>query len=136
MPMLQNRFFNALVLTLFSPLLALPFFFLTSLVIAFNHPPGIHDPLREELGPVVYNLRWSAAAAVMTAALNLNSLFTKFYISMPLLLAGNYVLTYAFQGIKLRLIRSLVLLLGSGFFFFAVTYCGLWLGIWQETSWT
>lgn len=134
--MLQNRFFNALVLTLFSPLFALPFFFLTSLAIAFNHPPGIHDPLREELGPVVYNLRWSAAAAIMTTALNLNSLFIKFYISLPLLLAGNYAMTYAFPGIKLRLIRSLVLLLGSGFFFFALSYCGLWLGLWNETSWT
>jgi len=45
----------------------------------------------------------------MTAALNLNSLFIKIYISMPLLLAGNYALTYAFPGIKLRLKLRLIM---------------------------
>jgi hypothetical protein len=134
--MLQNRFFNALFLTLFSPLFALPFFFLSSLAIAFNHPPGIHDPLRIELGPFLYNLRWSVAAAVMTAALTLNSLLLKFYISLPVLLAGNYALTYTFPGMKLRLIRALVFLLGSGFLYFVVIYFGLWLGLWEETRWT
>lgn len=134
--MTQNRLFQSFVLTLTSPFFALPFFYLGALTIAFIHPPGIHDPLRLELGPTLYNLRWSAGAAVMTALLNLNSLLEKFYLPLPLLFAGNYALTYAFTNFSQQLIRALILLLCSGFYFFIVSSGGLWLGLWNETAWT
>lgn len=134
--MTQNRLFQSFVLTLTSPFFALPFFYLGALTIAFIHPPGIHDPLRLELGPTLYNLRWSAGAAVMSALLNLNSLLEKFYFSLPLLLAGNFALIYASQNIRHWSARSMLLLMAAGFYYFVLWYVGLWLGLWNETHWT
>ena len=134
--MLRARIFKSVVLTLFSPIFALPFFFAICLFVAFNNPPGTLDPLREALGPMKYNLRWSIRAAPFYEILLIGSLAQKFYLSLPLLVSGNYALIYKSQNIRHRLACFMIFSLGSGLYFAAVTYAGLWLGLWGEPSWT
>jgi hypothetical protein len=134
--MLRTRIIKSITLTLLSPIFALPFFFVICLFIALKNPPGTLDPLREALGPLKYNLRWSIRAAPFYEILLISSLAMKFYISVPLLLIGNYALFYKSEKIRHRLARYMILAFGTGLYFAAVIYAGLWLGLWEEPFWT
>ena len=127
---------QAALLTLIGPICALPIFFTAALFGTIDHPPGILDPLREQLGPLTYNLRWSARAAPFMAILYSSGLAESFYLSLPILLTGNYALTRLAESIRSRLLSYGVLFAGAGAWFAAATYLGLWLGLWAEPHWT
>ncbi len=129
------RILKAIFLTLLSPILAIPFSYLLYVVIAVYDPPGLSDPLRETMGSTQYVLRW-AVLGPFYEVLIFDNMLKEFYISLPLLFSGNYALIAAVQKIQPWPLRLLILLSGAGLFFAAVTFGGLWLGLWEEPFWT
>ncbi len=129
------RILKTIFLTLLSPILAIPFSYLLYVVIAVYDPPGLSDPLRETMGSTRYVLRW-AVLGPFYEVLIFDNMLKEFYISLPLLFSGNYALIAAVQKIQPWPLRLLILLSGAGLFFAAVTFGGLWLGLWEEPFWT
>jgi len=127
----------AVALTMFSPVAALPYTFIVVLRECGSTPPGIYDPRRAELGPLLYNLEWSAKATPFQLILMVAALLASFYLSLPLLVAAQGLMWSALSKlIPVRWVRIMVAIALSGVVFLATYLMGLGLDLWSKMSWT
>jgi len=127
----KNQWIKAIALLLASPVFAIPSLFIIAIIASAIPPPESVDVWLDS-SP----FKRSVGVAVFTAILSVDSMLRAFYISLPLLLAGAFVLLSLNIGIRTVQSRISLAALCMGLLYVVLFYGGVYAGWLEEPSWT